>query len=269
MTSLMRFSRRRFLQTLSALPLVLAGWPVRRAWAAPLYDFSSKAAWDALYEIGAEGAWGHPASRAEVNLNYHRFVLMPVIREHAKQLRTALGWTNATPLIVVSPGFGWIMEALGETGMVSVVGATTAAYIQNEKGSNEDADVRAAVEAVGLTTTSGDGLTLFTVLRGDGGPRARRAATILNEELRTAASRNLVKAGLGTSGPVIVLTYDGFLNAHDDASAVALAADLRRVPSSTVVHHVYRTWLNGKSLADWKALIPQDLFVEHGTWQVM
>src|SRR3972149_2272179 len=126
-------SRRKFLALTSALPLVLAGFPVRRAGAAPLYDFSTKAAWDALYEIGAEGAWGHPASRAEVTLNYHRFVLLPYVREHAKQLRIALGWTNTTPLIVVHPGFGWIIEALGETGMVSVVGATTSAYIQTEK----------------------------------------------------------------------------------------------------------------------------------------
>src|SRR3990172_3888577 len=138
-------SRRKFLVLTSTLPLLLAGWP-RRAHAAPLYDFSTKAAWDALYEIGAEGAWGHPASRAEVTLNYHRFVLMPYVREHAKQLRTALGGTNATPLIVVHPGFGWILEALGETGMASVVGATTSAYIQAEKGENEDADVRAAVQ---------------------------------------------------------------------------------------------------------------------------
>ena len=64
------------------------------------------------------------------------------------------------------------------------VGATTSAYIQAAKGENEDADVRRAVETVGLTTISADGLTLFTVLRGDGGPRAKRAAALLNENLR-------------------------------------------------------------------------------------
>lgn len=261
MTSL---TRRCSLLLLFSLTLIL---PLR-AGAQSLYDFSTKAAWDALYEIGAEGAWGHPASRAEVTLNYHRFVLLPYVREHAKQLRTALGWTNTTPVIVVHSGFGWILEALGETGMTTVVGATTSPYIQAAKGNNEDADIRRSVEAVGLTTISGDGLSVFAALRGDGGPRAKRAAALLNESLRTSASRNLVRTALAAVGPVIILTYDGFLNAHTDAEAVALAADLRRVPSSSVVHHVYPNWLNAKSLEAWKALIPQDTFVEHGTWQV-
>ena len=42
---------------------------------------------------------------------------MPYVREHARQLRTALGWTNETPVIVVNPGFGWIIEALADAGV--------------------------------------------------------------------------------------------------------------------------------------------------------
>ena len=105
-----------------------------------LVPLETKADWDAQYAIGAEGAWGHPNTRPEVTLNYHRFVILPLARTHAAGLSGALGLVNGSRVVVVKSGFGWILEALAERG-VSAVGTDLSSYIQAAKAANEDADL--------------------------------------------------------------------------------------------------------------------------------
>ena len=249
------------------LVLMLIAAPVS---AQSLYDFSLKANWDALYEVGAEGAWGHPNTRDEVQLNYHRFAVLPIARDHARNLAAALGWTGLSRVIVVHCGFGWFLEALAELGITQSICATTFAYIQNNKSLNEDADLTTAVQSVGLATNVGDGLTLFTTFRGDGGARAKRAAVIFNESLTTNQSRQAIRTAVGGGSGYDVFTYDGFLNAHTDAEALALSGELHKLAGSArLIHHVYPNWLNFKTLEQWKALLPADTFIEHETWRVL
>ena len=244
------------------------------AWAdGSLYDFSTKASWDDLWEIGAEGAWGHPNTRDEVNLNYHRFVVLQRDKNVASNLISALGWDSTSRVLVVQCGFGWVLEGMADEGVTDTKCTTTSPYILNNKGTNEDADINAAIASVGLSTSFGDGLTLFTTFRGDGGPRSKRTASILNEALDTSESRQRMRTALGGPG-FDVLTYDGYLQTFTDAEAEALSDNLHRIPGvGRVIHHVFGgAWAPGiqtKTLEEWKALLPNDVFVEAGTYRVL
>lgn len=273
------FSRRAFFGALSGLG-VLAGFksgalsPVTDAEAqvtiTPLANFDDKAWWDSQYEVGAEGAWGHPNTRSEVQLNYHRFTILPIERDRAQRLATALGWGTGTRLVVAHCGFGWILEAFADLG-ISVVGTAPYLYIQGNKSLNEDADLITAITAVGLTQNVDDGLTLFTTFRGDGGPRSKVASSVLNESLTTNTSRSNVRTALGGGTGYEALTFDGWLGYFSDADAVALAGEVRKlVGLRRLVHHVYASGVpNAKTLEDWKTLIPADTFVEARSYRVV
>lgn len=233
-----------------------------------LYDYSTKQGWDDLYDIGAESAWGRPNTRPEVRLNYHRFVIKPITDNHAVNLKRVLGWTNESTVLVVQCGFGWILESLGQIGVVDTKCTQTSPYIQTSKDLNEDADIAQRIVDAGLVTNVGDGLTIFNALRGDGGARAKRSGDLLNEDLDSNTSRQRVRTALGGPG-FDVITYDGYLNTHTDIEAANLSDRLHRMPGvGRVIHHVYRNFLNGKSLDDWKLLLPNDVFVEAITYDI-
>ena len=106
--------------------------------------------------------------------------------------------------------------------------------------------------------------------RGDGGARSKRAAVILNESLMTNESRQIVRTAVGGGAGYDVFTYDGFLNAHTDAEAIALSNALHRMSGvGRVIHFVYPNWINPKTLEQWKALLPGDIFVDAITYRVL
>ena len=232
-----------------------------------LYNWNTKANWDDFYDIGAEGAWGHPNTRAEIRLNYHRAVILPFERFRANNLKTALGWTSATKIHFINCGFGWVLEALQELGITATC-STTSTYIQNAKFTNEDSDLATKVQGVGLTTSTGDGLTLFSNLRNGGNARAIRAVDVLNLDVSTQTARQAIRTAIGGPGFDLV-DYDGYLNSFIDADAIAFAANLRRISGVGRVIHVVYNWLNTKTLAQWKALLPNDIFVDGVTFQVL
>jgi hypothetical protein len=235
------------------------------------WDYDPKSGWDDLYDQGAE-PWGHPGGRGEVRLQYHRHTMLALERLRAQNLVPLLGWDALTRVLVVQCGFGWMMEALNEFGVTQTKGTQLSSYIQGAKSNNEDPDLRTAVERVGLTHNEGDGLALFTTMRGDGGARARRGTDILPLDVFDAANGRTLRDAMGGNG-FTAWTHDGFLNAMDDADAVALSQQLHRgAKAGAVIHHVYwpigGIW-NGKSPQDWKLLIPTDTFVVAGTYEVV
>src|SRR3990172_8682695 len=241
----------------------------------PLRTYDTKADFDSLYDIGAEGAWGHPNTRAEVRMHYNRFVLLPYMRQRAQRLYQVLGWTSQTRLVIVGCGFNWTAEVLEtELGMNRVIGLDVSVYIQAAKSQNEDDDIRAAIQAVGLSTSFGDGMTLFSALRGDGGPRAKKAADILNENIRTNASRNRVKQYISGAANFEGLS-ENVLESLTDAECAQLSGYAHQLTSGRISHFLDclpnipndETW-NAKTLEQWKALLPNDTVVENGTFRV-
>jgi len=234
-----------------------------------LYNYDTKQAWDDLFEIGAEGAWGRPAGRAEIQLNYHRFVIFSRERRIVNSLASVLEWTADSAVLLVNCGFGWGLDVLfGELGIAQVFGTQVSSYIQENKSLDEDVDIAAAVTEVGLSTSLGDGLTLFNALRNSGNPRAALPNRVMDEGLDSQTSRQTVRTALGTAGYDVV-TYDGFLNTHTDEEAVVLSDDLNRMPGVGRVIHVVFNWLNAKTLEEWKAILPSDLFVDGVTYRIL
>ena len=231
----------------------------------PLISLDTKADWDSFYAIGAE-PWGHPGTREEVTLNYHRSVLLPIVRNHAKNLAVAMGLVRTDRLIIVGCGFGWILEAFEQLA-VQAVGTQVSSYIQGFKFENEDDDITAAINAVGLALNTIDGLLIYTHHRGNGESRAKKGADVMDEALDTTASQNAVKNAAG--GPnAIILSYDGWINTLTDAEATDLSAGMHGTEPRRVYHHVYHNFGNDKTLTEWKNLLPNDFFIEHGTWIV-
>lgn len=241
------------------------------------YTYDTKADWDDLYEIGAEGAWGHPNTRDEVNLNYHRFVLIDADRKFANRLATLLGWSNTTALMIYHCGFCWIAEILqDENGLQRVVGVQQSTYIQNAKGTNEDADLITAIEkpGVGLSVSEGDGLTLFNIMRNSGLTRSKRPNDVLDESLDTTTSRNNLKNLLGANYEV--LTYQ-ILSSLNDSEVIALGNRLSRATRGRITHLVFTgtdvaicsptPCFTARSLDRLKTLLPDQGFVDLGTFE--
>jgi hypothetical protein len=242
----------------------------------PLYPLDTKQSWDDLWEKGAEGAWGHPGTRPEVNLNYHRYVILPYDRNKAPKLRAALGWNGNTRLLVYGCGFGWILIALWELGIrQALYGLERSVYVQANKMLNEDDDIRDAIQAVGLGVGTGDGLVLFTEFRDGGNPRSAMSTRLLNKDLSSKKEINELKSILGGPGAEVI-TYDGYLNTLSDDEVLTLSDQLHDLQPSRVIHHTYTNWtsvgdiqLNAKTPEEWKMLLPNDTIIENGSFRIV
>lgn len=242
----------------------------------PLQSWDTKAVWDQAYEFDAEpeGVSGRPM----VRLHYNRFVSYPWHRDRIIRIAQLLGWNSATRLVIAGSAYGWSMEALlDELGFTQVLGVDTSAYIQNSKATNEDAEISAAITAVGLNPTTGEGLTLFNRFRGEGLPRARRATLVLNENLSSNASRNRVRSAMGAPHTYEIFTED-MLTSLTDAECLLASQNAHQVTSGRVSHLV-TVWPVGsdpfmplnvkRTLQAWKDLIPTDTWIDASTFEVL
>lgn len=246
----------------------------------PFKTYTTKADFDADYDVGAERN-GHPNTRSEVRLHYCRAVLYPVVQQRAKGIVQAMGWTAPGPvLVVVGAGFSWLAEVLEtEYGFTRVVGIDTSPYIQSDKNNDEAPDYDAAITAVGLNPSTGEGASVKTGLvarAGGAGPRCRASRGVLNQDGNTQQSRNAIRSALGLSGnnqPDWLLS-ELVLDALTDADFLNLSTRLRAwVPNvahytttNDGSHVVDGTW-NAHTLEEWKALQPLDVFIDKVTFR--
>lgn len=241
----------------------------------PGVNWDDPAFWDQMYASSAE-PWGHPPSRPGVRLHYHRAVVLPVYRELAGRIVTALGWTSQSRVFCVGCGFGWMMEALEELGISQTVGADLSAYIQGRKNLSEDDEIKTHIAAAGLDPLSGDGLTLLTTLRGEG-VRAKKASLVTSNDIGTDAGRDAIRTFL--NGPGFDVFTEDVLTSLTDAECVQLSKFAHRgnFGADRVIHLVtplipearQNPVFNWKTLAEWKALLPADLFVSITTIEVL
>jgi hypothetical protein len=238
----------------------------------PLKTWDNKQDWDAAYLKGAEERWGHPATRPEVKLHYCRAVQMPWSRSRATRLVAALGWQPTDRIVLVGAGFGWTAEALEELGFTSVVGCDVSRYVQDNKALSEEQEVDAAISAVGLNPSAGEGAALKAKLY-DGGARTRASRGVLNEGLATPGSRRKIATALG-GDPDWGLS-ESVLESLTDAEAQDISARVHSWTSATIAHFVVTLGgnqdpgYNWKTLEDWKALLPSDTFIEAGSFRVL
>ena len=245
----------------------------------PFKDFNFKSAFDESYELGAEGLFGHPNTRPEVRLHYHRHVMLPIAKQRASGLVENLGWTSATRIAVVGAGFGWLVESLkNDHGISNVVALDTSTYIQDNQNVSEEADYQAAVSAVGLDPASGEGLSLVSFFL-EAGPRA--TVSILNEDMLTSASRERVASALG--GSIDVVLTENLLENFFDSEVAVIDFALKQTIGAEIVHFVTPAMLdiqgnligqvsgefNWKTLPSWASASPSALFIQVGDFSAI
>lgn len=241
--------------------------------ATPLIDYSKASTWAALYDLDAEPDGPGPGGdlyRPHVRLSYHRSVLMKLAREQAQAYIDKLGWLPTQKIVLLGCGFGWTAEVLiKEHGFTKLIGCDTSSYVHTNKTLTESADIDAAITAVGLNPKTGEGATVKTKLF-DGGTRSRVA--ILNQSGSTTSSRNAIKTALGGGTLDKVLTED-VMEAWSDADCQTISAACHQL--APVVQHLITPLGNQtitgnwKRLEDWASLLPNDTFLEVGTYRVL
>ena len=242
----------------------------------PLKDWNDPATWDAAYSIGAEGDTGHPASRQEVKLGYHRAAMLPYCQTRAVGIAQALGWTPPGPIIIfVGAGFGWTAEVLEGMGYTRVLALDISTYVQANKAGTEEAEINGRIAAAGLDPASGPGLALKGRLH-DGGPRSRASRGVLNEDGAGGQSRGRIRQALGLAGNQKADwgVSESVLESLTDAEAVQ-ASSVAHDFCTSVAHYVVtlregnHPGYNWKTLAEWKAVLPGDMFIEAGTFRTL
>lgn len=229
---------------------------------------------------GAEGLRGHPNTRNEVRLTYARYHVLPELRRRWAWLVPALGLTPTSSIALIGAAYGYSLEVLAEDhGITRVVGTEPTTGLRTKMAQSEDADVQAAIEAVGLNIASGDGLRLYNALRDrPGQPRSPKAADVLNEDLSSSQSRTRLRNALlakgGSSGWQVIT--ENVLTVLSDSEATTLASRARSLNGISRLIHLVSTTADGniagynwKTATQWKALLPLDTIVSLYTQEIL
>ena len=193
----------------------------------------TKADFDANYKFRAERLWGRTGIRSEVLLNYHSFFMAPIL---------AARWDNIVPsilnilstdkVVVVGAGFGWGVDRLIELTGCTAVGVDISDYIEADKGLDENSELIAAIQLVGLDETVGRGLLIYNTYKTTG---ARTVSVVLKEDMLSNKSRNEVKKALGNAAPDYIITED-MIQELSDTEIAAWVNEAEKLPGAIVVH---------------------------------
>lgn len=217
----------------------------------PLRDYSTKAAFDADYDIPVAG----------VRLACVRTAVMPMMRARAPQLVRALDLRDGQRIALIGVALGWSVEALSALlPGATVVGTDISPWVQTAKDETETADYRAAIAAAGLDPDA-EGAALLAMFD-DGGTRAR--VPIIDEDSLSPRSRKAVEQVAGGSFDWVI--SDDMIGGLTDDEALALGKALAGY-GAPVAHIVTPLWpekagrgeqdttnYNRKLVSDWKAL---------------
>ncbi len=243
----------------------------------PRKTWDTKADWDAAYDKGAEGEWGHPSTRAEVRLHYLRGNRQGLIDRVAGYYEGMLGPAAYNRrFVIVGGGWGFIADALLGLGFTNIVVVDQSAYVQAEKDNDDRLEI--ITECAKVMLASDDERTLMILVDySTPGPR-RGTIPIVDADISTGSGRTAVRQALTPSGnPQIVVTED-VMTSLEDAECIALAGYCQAWGGQQEVVHLVSTLqpggsqdpvFNWKSLVDWKALIPGDTWIDARTGDVL
>jgi hypothetical protein len=201
--------------------------------------------------------------------------MWPYCQTRAAKLVELFGWPTSTPILIVGAGYAWTAEILETVyGYTNIVTTDTSPYVQSTQDSSEEADIDAAIAAVGLDPASGEGLSKKGTLH-SAGNRRRHSRKVEDEQLDNNGSRNRIRNILGS---VEVAISEEVVSILDDAEVIAVADWIEKVDPGLDAIHLTTELLptgtqdpsfNWKLLADWKALVPAHTWVSLNTWQVL
>ncbi len=244
----------------------------------PLHTWDTIDDWNDAYSFGAEGAFpdGHPNTRKEVKLHYHKSARGGIVQRIADHFTTYLTPANFNRrFVIVGGGFGWVGGALVQNGFTNVVCVDTSLYIQAEKDNDDEAEIRAEIAKVGLDPDSGRGSLILAALKTPG-PR-RGTILILDEDISTTAGRNAIKSEVNGNPQIIV--SESVMESLTDAEAIQLDADMNAFGGQQKTAHMVYVLAddpatqdpdyNWKSLANWAALIPGATWIDARTGEVL
>jgi SAM-dependent methyltransferase len=232
---------------------------------APIADYNLWSTWQALYDVQAI------PERTDIRLSYHRAALFNTLfLDRATRLPSILGWTPAKHICVIGCGFGWFVEQLVALGYTQAFGFDPSTFIQANFNGTEEADINAAIAAVGLSPTVGAGAAIKARIF-DGGTRAR--VPIGNQDGKTASSRSAIVHTFNQSRVDVIHTQN-VVEALTDAEVAAYAPQLRQIAPVTHLIGVASPGnvpglMNWKTLVQWKALLTPDTVIDDSTYQTL
>lgn len=225
----------------------------------PLKTWSTAADFNGHYNSSGEPE-GHPNTRPEIRLHYHRKVMLPWFQRHIPDLIRILNLQTSNRIVIIGCAFGWSIEVFNELGFQNVVGTDTSQYIQIAKSIPEDNELALLAGAEFVSKVSAR----------EGLPRTLVPEKILNENIGNNASRNRVRTAVG--GTPNFTISEGVLESLTNAEAQTLSSNMRTL-GGTVVHRVtYPTSISGYNTntpEQWKTLLTPDLIVRVPEWTVL
>ena len=247
----------------------------------PLQDWNLKATFDGAYGFNAESD-GHPITRAGVRLRYHHGAMSNIAATVAAYFDNYFGPAAYNQrFVIVGGGFGWIAGELLDRGFTNIVVGETSTYILAEMDNSDEQEVRDACSTVGLDPNGARADELVSRWARPGVPRRRRKGVaedvlILDADISTSAGRTALRSAVG-GNPQIVVSEE-VIGCLDDAEAIQFAAYCQAWGGQQTVVHLVTPLMpdnpqdagyNWKTLAEWKLLIPSDIFIDAVTGEVV
>ena len=193
----------------------------------PLVDSDDPAVWASLYDVARDDGAGR-CGFERVGMRHITAV------SNAQGIITAIGLNATHRSCMLGAGYGWLAKDLADLAGCVVAAVDTSTYIQSGRAANAD-------------------------------------ITILNADVSAGGGRAAVRQALGITGQTkasFTITED-LLPILSDSECAQLSGFLHNF-STVVVHwltlldqgHQQDPRLNWKSAVQWKALLPNDLFIQ-------
>ena len=199
----------------------------------------TKADFDANYSFRCERYLPSviQTGRSEVRLNYHSAFMSPILANRWDNIiPSILNILSTDKVVVVGSGFGWGVDKLIELTGCTAVGVDISDYIETAKTTDENADLIAAIQLVGLDETVDRGLEVYNAYATTG---ARTISVVLKEDMLSNRSRNEVKKALGNASPTYIITED-MIQELSDVEIAAWVTEAEKLPGATIVHIIGR-----------------------------
>lgn len=202
-----------------------------------VYD---EALWNRFYRVPV------PEDHSLGNLHYERGLLdawPEFVSRRVDQFPPGL--IQNSSIVVVGCGFGWLMEALIDAGVGTVVGVDMSPYIHANKATQSRNDVTIVNGIVGVDNVS-------SLLQSAGFPRQYRA--VIDEDAASSHS--------DAELPAFFAGCESLLQGGQTAKIVHLVTEKRG-------EGIGDSAINWKYLSEWKALAPSHTWVSLSSGEVL
>ncbi len=225
-----------------------------------MLDWDEPSTWDDAYQTRR-----HVADAYEpVILRYHRQVMWHTLERQAEGLMRLLKLDAGSKIILVGAAYGWTAEILKQMlpGIV-VICTDTSVLVHSRKHLTEQAEIEYQLEKAGGSLTWVQDFQDFK-------PRSREI--IFNEDLKTPASRAIMRQGLSIDW----IVSESVIDCLEDVAVLELAENMRLVTCK--VAHLTTSPRNGrdrppgynwKTAEGWKEFLGTDRIIPTGDFRTI